>query len=251
MKLDRLHAGLKPRVRLCILCSRCLTVPEQKIDSIVDLQVLPCVILACAKDAAFQLQLCQLLINCTEARPVSIAAFHAVLPLLKEDSSAGRCLAGGLRSMLAASAAQSSSASVGLQSEAQVRLSPFVVPLAQLLAPTLGEGHQGAEHACRILFAWTVLEVLAAEELACLQGNAGAEPAAKRRRIDAAGAPRPLSQQVTRPEGSLPDIAAQHPEGSKERAMLVKELVVLAKQTDPAGERGSTFLDQVPESSCI
>ena len=148
-------------MRLWILCSCCFIASEQNIDSVLHLQVLPCVILACAKDAAFQLQLCQLLIDCTEARPDSLAAFHAVLPLLKEDSSAGRCLAGGLRSMLAASTAQCSSTSVGLQFEAQVRLSPLLGPLARLLGPRLGEGHQSAEHACTHPFAGTMLEVLA------------------------------------------------------------------------------------------
>ena len=43
-------------------------------------------------------------------RPDGCAAFHALLPLMKESSSAAKCLAGGLRSVLAATAALAPSA---------------------------------------------------------------------------------------------------------------------------------------------
>jgi hypothetical protein len=65
--------------------------------------VLPCVILACSKDPVLRLQLCQLLLACAGSRPDGLAAMRALLPLLTERSCAAGCLAGGLRSLLAAS----------------------------------------------------------------------------------------------------------------------------------------------------
>ena len=88
------------------------------------MQILPEVILACAKDPAFKLQLCQLLVDCAEVQPDGIAAFHALLHLLKESSSAARCLAGGLRSMLSRGKAPVLLGNVQPQNIAQVRPSP-------------------------------------------------------------------------------------------------------------------------------
>ena len=86
-------------------------------------QVLPGVILACAKDLTFRLQLCQLLVGCAEGQADGCAAFQPLLPLLKESSSAARCLAGALRSMLAGSASYAPLRTAQPQSEAQVSVS--------------------------------------------------------------------------------------------------------------------------------
>ena len=73
--------------------------------------------------------------------------------------------------------------------------------------------------------------------LAYPQEGAGPEPAAKRRRIDAAAAASTGSQLPTQPLHAPPEAAAQQPLGAEERSMLVGELLALAKQTGPAGEQ--------------
>ncbi len=89
------------------------------------MQVLPEVILECGTDPAFRLQLCQLLVDCAKAQSDGIAAFHPLLPLLTESSRAARCLAGGLRRMLAGSKAQQSPESLQSQGAPQVRSDPL------------------------------------------------------------------------------------------------------------------------------
>ena len=72
-----------------------------------------------------------------------------------------------------------------------------------------------------------------------MQGRAEAEPAAKRRRIEAAGAATPLSQQATQPLNAAPEAAAAASRLPyvKEEALLVQDLETMAKQTCAAGEQ--------------
>ena len=102
------------------------------------MQVLPDVVLACSKDPGFRLQLCQLLVDCAKAQPDGSAAFHPLLPLLKESSSAARCLTGGLRRMLAGSKAQPSPESAQPQGAAQVRAEPIPFDIGNACVADMG-----------------------------------------------------------------------------------------------------------------
>ena len=66
--------------------------------------MLPQTILACSEDGAFRLQLCKLLLDSASSCPEGWAAFRALLPVMRESSSAARALAGALGSALASSA---------------------------------------------------------------------------------------------------------------------------------------------------
>ena len=73
--------------------------------------------------------------------------------------------------------------------------------------------------------------------LAYSQEGAGAEPAAKRRRVDTPTAVVSSSQLPTQPMPAPPQAAKQQLPGAEERRMLLEELLALAKQTGPAGEQ--------------
>ena len=101
---------------------RCAARPGTQRTCACLLQVLPQTILACAKDGAFRLQLCKLLLDCAGACPEGCAALCAVLPMMRESSRAARCLARGLCSALASSAPSEIPADESGRSEAQVGL---------------------------------------------------------------------------------------------------------------------------------
>lgn len=67
-----------------------------------------------------------------------------------------------------------------------------------------------------------------------LQGITVAEPPAKRRRISNASAAQLITEQPTQLNSAARASVRQLP-GAKERALLVKELLAMAKQTGPAG----------------